>query len=90
MIAKGPSSRHSPLSGSGSFLLPWVATAVVTDIMEDRVGEGVSMPMEMKEEAVAIAEERRAVGVAFSMREVSAGSKPGGGCISRSMGSSRI
>ena len=53
---------------------------------EERVGEGMSMPMGRIEEAVAIAEERRVVGVAFSRREVRAGSKPGGGCISRLRG----
>ena len=56
-----------------------MAIAVEMEIMEERVGEGVSMPMGTNEEAVAIADERRVVGVAFS-REV--GSKPGGGCIS--------
>lgn len=56
-----------------------MAIAVEMEIMEERVGEGMSMPMGTNEEAVAIADERRVVGVAFS-REV--GSKPGGGSIS--------
>lgn len=46
------------------------------------VGEGMSMPMGRMEEAVAIAEERMLVGVAFSRREESEGSKPGGGSMS--------
>jgi hypothetical protein len=60
-------------------LEPWVAIAVEMEIIEERVGEGMSTPMGMNEEATAIADERRVVGVAFS-REV--GSKPGGGNIS--------
>jgi len=47
------------------------------------VGEGISTPILMTEEAVAIAEERRLVGVAFSKREATEGSKPGGGCMSQ-------
>jgi hypothetical protein len=57
---------------------------VEMEMMEESVVVGISTPMGRKEEAVARAEERRVVGVAFSRREVSAGSKPGGGCISRS------
>jgi hypothetical protein len=45
------------------------------------VEEGMSTPIGRREEAVAIAE-RMLVGVAFSRREVSEGSKPGGGCMS--------
>ena len=60
----------------------WVAMAVEMDIMEERGVDGVSTPMGRKEEAVANAEERRVVGVAFSRKEVSAGSKPDGGSIS--------
>jgi hypothetical protein len=61
-----------------------VAMVVEMEMMEEIVEEGMSTLMGRKEEAVAIAEERRVIGVAFSRREVSAGSKPGGGCISRS------
>jgi hypothetical protein len=59
-----------------------VATAVETEMIEVRVGEGMSIPIGINKEAVVIAEERKVVGEAFSRTEVSAGSKPGGGCIS--------
>ena len=60
-----------------------VAMAVAMVIIEESVLDGISTPIFRREDAVATAEEIRVVGVAFS-REVSAGSKPGGGSIRRS------
>lgn len=56
---------------------------VAISIMEESVDEGISTPMECRAGAVATrAEERMLVGEAFSRREVSDGSEPGGGCMS--------
>jgi len=46
------------------------------------VGEGMSTPTGRMEETAAMVEERMLVGVAFSRREDSEGSKPGGGSMS--------
>jgi hypothetical protein len=83
MIAKEPSSEHSPFSGGlscGPCLEPALAVALAMATIVE--GEGISTPILSTEEAVAIAEERRLVGVAFSRREATEGSKPGGGCMS--------
>ena len=89
-MAKEPSSLHSPFSEDGwglsSNSKDWesvraVAVADATAAM--MVEEGMSTPIERTEEAVAIAEERMLVGVAFSRGEAKEGSKPGGGCMSQ-------
>jgi hypothetical protein len=77
--AKGPNSRHSPLSGGG--VLPSsseaeIAVAAMVAAVAVRVGMSESI-----EVAVVITVDRK-VGVAFSRREAIVGSKPGGGSMS--------
>lgn len=81
-IAKEPRSLHSPFSGGLSCGPCFEATLAVALAMAAIVEVGMSTPMLRTEEAVAIAEVRRLVGVAFSRREATEGSKPGGGCMS--------
>lgn len=82
-IAKEPRSLHSPFSGGLScgpcFEAALAVALAMAAIVEE---EGMSTPIFRTEEAVAIAEERKPVGVAFSRREATEGSKPGGGCMS--------
>jgi hypothetical protein len=76
-MAKGPRRRHSPLSGSfGEEVEMAVAVERTAEVMV-----GKSTPREWMEVTVAIASERRDVGVASWRREASEGSKPGGGSI---------
>ena len=75
-MAKGPRRRHSPLSGSFGEEEMAVAVERTAEVMV-----GKSTPREWREVAVAIASERRDVGVASWRREASEGSKPGGGSI---------
>lgn len=94
-IANDPNSLHSPFGGGGGppWPAPWgggggwfgdwetaVAVAMAAAMLE--LEENASTAMGSTEVAVAIADDRRAVGEAFSRRETTEGSKPGGGSIS--------